>query len=403
MPEPRRIAFYSHDSQGLGHLRRNLTLASCLVRAEPRTEVLLIGSAVGAESLSLPARTTFARVPGVVKDADGGYASADPRFSLNETLGRRGRAVAHLLAAFAPDMVVVDKLARGLLGELDPALRWLQTTAWSGARRPRLVLGLRDILDDPRTARAEWDEAATTRTVLRYYDEVWVYGDPSVYDLVREYRLPRPVASRVRYTGYLANGRGAGLPVDTSVATGTHHPYVLCTVGGGSDGRALASTFVHAEMPERHHGVLVTGPHMAQEEVEELQAVAATRHDVTVHRFLHDPLAWIDSAAAVVSMGGYNTVCEVLASGRPALVVPRVHPRLEQSIRASSLARRTGLEAMSPGDATPEALARWLRDAVGARTPRHRVDLDGLARVPQLAAALLAPAGEEREVNRVGA
>lgn len=407
MSPARRIAFYSHDSQGLGHLRRNLELASCLVRdggpegAGPDTEVLLIGSAAGAERLPLPPRTTFARVPRVVKGSDGHYAAADPRHTLAEVLRRRGRAVTHLLESFEPDLVVVDKLARGLHGELDPALRWLGNT-WTGTRRPRLVLGLRDVLDDPRTARAEWEEEGTTRAVLRYYDEVWVYGDPAVFDVVTEYRLPPAVASRLRYTGYLARGRGAhdadGRPGRVPVP----RPYVLCTVGGGSDGRALAESFARSALPAGHEGVLVTGPHMGPADAEAVRRVAAGRRDVTVHEFLDDPVAWIESAAAVVSMGGYNTVCEVLASRRPALVVPRTRPRLEQTVRARRLASRTGLAALTTAEATPEALARWMRRAVWSQPPRHAVDLAGLERVPRLADALLA-GRTPAEVDRVGA
>ena len=34
-------------------------------------------------------------------------------------------------------------------------------------------------------------------------------------------------------------------------------------------------------------------------------------------------------------MGGYNTFCEILSFDKPALIVPRTRPRLEQFIRAS--------------------------------------------------------------------
>jgi len=39
----------------------------------------------------------------------------------------------------------------------------------------------------------------------------------------------------------------------------------------------------------------------------------------------------------VVSMGGYNTVCEILSQGNPSLIIPREQPRREQLIRAQVL------------------------------------------------------------------
>jgi predicted glycosyltransferase len=174
-------------------------------------------------------------------------------------------------------------------------------------------------------------------------------------------------------------------------------------VGGGCDGRQLAEAFARADLPIGHDGVLLTGPHMAARDVAALEALVAGRPDLRLHRFLPDPVRWVRGAAAVVTMGGYNAVCEVLASGRPALVVPRVTPRLEQAVRADRLAQRTGLATLRPDAATPPAIGEWLRDAVGSGPHRHRIDLDGLARVPRLVEALVDPVHTELEVAHAGA
>jgi len=54
-------------------------------------------------------------------------------------------------------------------------------------------------------------------------------------------------------------------------------------------------------------------------------------------------------AAGVVAMGGYNTFCEILSFDKPALIVPRTTPRLEQFIRAQRAAE-LGLAAMLPDE-----------------------------------------------------
>src|SRR5277367_1960783 len=50
-------------------------------------------------------------------------------------------------------------------------------------------------------------------------------------------------------------------------------------------------------------------------------------------------------AKGVVAMGGYNTFCEILSFDKPALILPRTVPRLEQYIRARRAAE-LGLVAM---------------------------------------------------------
>lgn len=410
----RRVAFYSHDTQGLGHVRRNIELASAMVAAHPATDVLLISSAMAAARLALPACTQLVVLPGVTKDRRGGYAAARLGMELDQILAMRSAMAAAALRSFAPDVFVVDKLARGLGGELDESIRVLADTRGAAGAHTRLVLGLRDVLDSPEVARAEWDAAHTTETLVQRYDAVWVYGDQQVYDLVREYELPPAVAGMVRYTGYLADGRGGLEPPDDLSASSTGRctrwtgtqPYVLCLVGGGQDGAELARTFAATPAPAGHDAVLVTGPYMDAAQRASLDAAVERRPELIVHTFLDDPAPLIRDAAAVVSMGGYNTVCEVLAARRPGLVVPRVRPRMEQAIRLDRLSRLTDLDQIRPDHATPARIAAWLRDAV--RSPRrphrsHAVDLGGLGTVPRLVDDLLSGSATQVEVCRASA
>jgi predicted glycosyltransferase len=99
----------------------------------------------------------------------------------------------------------------------------------------------------------------------------------------------------------------------------------------------------------------------------------------------------VAGAAAVVSMGGYNSVCELLSAGRPTLVVPRTTPRREQLVRAEGLAPHTALDHVLPEHATPAVLAAWLDRAVRRAATPHDLDLDGLGRLARLVDDLLAP------------
>lgn len=389
----RRIAFYSHDTQGLGHIRRNIALAGAMVAAEPRTDVLILTGAPQATSLPLPPNTEVITVPTVAKDSEGEYAAATFAMDLDSLLSLRSNLITTALMAFAPDVVIVDKVARGLDGELEQGLAALKNVrGHTTGQRPRIVLGLRDILDDPMTAIREWRATRTSKAIKEHYDEVWVYGDQTVVDIVRDYDLPRKVAAKVRYTGYLAEGRSEGLiaPRDEPRRGPVPRPYVLCMVGGGQDGYDTALAFARASYPAGHTGVIVTGPYMQPSLRRRLTAMAEERGDLVIREFVTNTIELIGQAKAVVSMGGYNTVCEVLTEDVPGLIVPRVRPRQEQLVRAERLSDLGLLDSMHPDDVTPERLAEWLAGAATSTTIRDRsvIALDGLRRVPDFIAEL---------------
>lgn len=383
----RRVAFYSHDTLGLGHTRRNITIAAAIVAEHPATDVLLLTGAPEAAVLPLPPSTEVLTLPTLRKHLDGRYSPRVLSGPLDEVLHMRSRLLETALATYDPDLLVVDKVARGVDGELDRALHTLRAMG-----RARIVLGLRDVLDEPVTARREWERAETTAIVREMYDAVWVYGDPSIYDPVAEYGLPHDVAAVVSYTGYLAGPAPACLRVRHRVSPGAtppDRPYVFCQVGGGEDGHALAQAFVRAPLPGGRHGVVLTGPHMPADQRELLLSEADGRADMTVHEFVPGAQDFVRHADATVSMGGYNSVCEVLAAGGPALVVPRSRPRAEQAVRAERLSQAGWVDVLPTEGATPGGIGRWLAHTMGSR-PRARraIDLEGLRRIPRLAEKL---------------
>jgi predicted glycosyltransferase len=395
----RRIALYSHDTMGLGHIRRNILIAAALVADHPQTDVLLLTGAPEAAGLPLPPSTDVVTLPTLRKHADGHYSPRQMSCSLDELLRTRSSMIEAALTTFDPDLVVIDKVARGVGGELDAALSALRSTGLA-----RVVLGLRDVLDAPGAARRDWDESRTTQALRELYDAVWVYGDPDIFDPVLEYHLSDEVAGMLSYTGYLAGRRPACLRVRhqvTTPPTPPGQPFVLCLVGGGQDGRALAGAFAETRFPEGHHGVVLIGSHMPVRQQDALMRQAQRREDLTVHDFVPGADDFIRRASAAVSMGGYNSVCELLAARRPTLLVPRVEPRAEQAVRAERLARAGWVDTIHPSDVTPGRLSHWLCRAVhGAPRPRRDVDRMGLSRLPRLAEELL-DRGVRREVPDV--
>jgi predicted glycosyltransferase len=383
-----KVAMYSHDAMGLGHMRRNLLIAHAL-RSRLGATVLMIAGAWEAGLFELPSGVDCLTLPALRKDSDGRYESKRLDVSLDELIGLRGRTIDATLCAFEPDLFVVDKVPRGIGGELTDVLERLRRSG----RRTRCVLGLRDILDEASSVRREWREEGNEEAIARWYDAVWVYGDRSIYDAVEEYGWSPRVAAKVRYTGYLDRRPAPGAPAERAdVIESLRLPpgrLAVCMVGGGQDGAAVAEAFAGASLPDGMNGVIVTGPFMPTGVRRQLLHLAAGSERLRVVEFMGDTSALLSAAERVVTMGGYNAVCEVLSYRLPALIVPRVRPRSEQWVRAERFAGMGLVDVLHPDHLDAEGVSAWLAsDLKPAWEPVGRMDFGGLGRLPEMVAEL---------------
>ena len=385
----RRIALYSHDAQGLGHMRRNLAIAQALAGAAP-SSILVIAGAREAALFPLPEGTDTLTLPALGKGLDGVYRSRSLGLDLDEIVRLRAHSLRAALAAFEPDVLIVDKLPSGIENELAHSFGLLE------AMGTRLVLGLREVLDEPDRVRAEWKRTDAMTVLRRHYDAVWVYGDQRVFDPVAAYGVPDDVASMVRFSGYLDR-----LAADRTAEHAARRRRELdlpdghlsvCLLGGGEDGYRLADAFARARLPEGTTGVVVTGPFMPEAERAALDALARDRDDLRVLRFVPDAdtLVWL--AGEVVAMGGYNTSCEILACGRRALIVPRIVPRREQLIRAQRLSELGAVDVLHPQALSHETVSHWLAGGSRRRRLSQPIDMAGLRRLPGMLDEVLRPA-----------
>ncbi len=381
----KRVLIYSHDSFGLGHLRRCRAIAHSLVEADPALSILILSGSPIIGSFDFRSRVDFVRVPGVIKLRNGEYVSLNLHIDIEETLAMRSSIIRHTADIFDPDMLIVDKEPLGLRGEVRDTLQLMQR------RRATVILGLRDVMDDPEALENEWERKNAVPALSEYYDELWVYGLPQICDPLAGLPVPPSVRRRMIYTGYL--GRTATDPVLTpDLQEIVENPFLLVTPGGGGDGDALVDLVLAAY--EHDPGIplpalVVFGPFMAPEQRIGFEARAARLPNVHAITFNARLEALIARAAAVVAMGGYNTFCEILSFDKPALIVPRTAPRLEQFIRAARAAE-LGLLAMLPEERgrDPQVMAVALRRLTNQPPPSNAVIpglLDGMANVNRLA------------------
>lgn len=373
-----RIALYSHDTMGLGHMRRNLLVAQALSESDLKPTILLIAGTRELQVNPLPPDVDFVILPSYHKDIDGSYYSRRLDVSTAELAQLREQTIRSALHSFRPDVFIVDNVARGALGELESTLSELKQRGHT-----RCVLGLRDIQDDAEIARTLYKQSE--QAMRDYYDAIWVYGDSAVHDLAKECDFLPEIREKTHYVGYLnqtkrntltphASGEdeltGLGLPSG---------PLALCLLGGGQDGADLAQAFVEAEMPADYNAVLVTGPHMPAESRHQVHQAAADKPYLRVLEFIPDSTHLIELADKIITMGGYNSVCEVLSFNKPALIVPRIHPRKEQLRRAQRLQEMGLVDMLHPDQVTSKAISNWImRDDAQPPEIDGKIDFSGI-------------------------
>jgi predicted glycosyltransferase len=383
----RSIMLYSHDTYGLGHLRRNLAIAHGLLERAPDLRVTLLTGSPLASRWVRSNRIAVVQLPPAVKVGVEAYEPAATR-SLSGLQAERAGIICSTLSRLRPDVFLVDHAPLGMKGELRLALEM----ATEQLPAIRLVLGLRDILDDGDNVRRIWSEQGIIEVLRQFYQRILVYGSRDLFDVEQEYGLPDDVRSKILFTGYVAKPRQFERPASTppawtqAAAEGQYRYLVMG--GGGGDAAEMYQAFFQAwpritsTRPGR--ALVVTGPLMDE------PTRASIEHDaklveVDAIASSQNMLGLIAMADVVVAMAGYNTVVEAIAARRRLVLCPRLVHRREQRIRAGiiedlGLAHVVYLD--HPG--AWEQLGAAIVDVVDhppSRESWDQIDLDGVGRV----------------------
>lgn len=380
---PYKILLYSHDTFGLGNIRRTLLLTQDLTNEYPKAAILVVTGSPMIHAFRIPEGVDYIKLPCLDRVEPERY---EPRFlfDCSEEMKRTRRAILEKsVLGFAPDLMIVDKRPAGVDGELLETLRALQERPG----RTKLVLGLRDILDEPERTRMTLIRNGSFEVIDRSYDEVWVYGTQSIFDPIKEYAFPESVARKTFFCGYLKR------PTE-SVTRDGGPPRVLVTTGGGGDGGRMIETYLEglAGLPRNIaiETTVIFGPQMPENRRVALLERYGYLADVTFLDFEPDLTRRYAEADVVVSMAGYNTVCEMLSFARRAILVPRAEPVMEQLIRARLLAAQGLFDIVEPQDLSPDTLIRKVLDSFKpSPVAPAPLNLDGLPRIRERVRALL--------------
>lgn len=329
-PHAPRVLIYSHDTFGLGHIRRCRAIANALIASFPHISVIIVSGSSVISSFQFGDGVDYVRIPGVEKQSDGSYEPHHLNLDLGDTIRLRADIIKQTVLSFDPDVVIVDKEPVGLRGELKPSLDILRR------RGARIVLGLRDVLDEPAAVLEEWSRNGALEALDTVYDDIFVYGLENVYQPLTGLPDQHRFADKLRYMGYLKRAVPSPMPPNRYPRI-TKQPFILVTPGGGGDGAGVIDWVISAYEADPTialPALIVFGPFMSREKRKEFAERIARNPKLEGLGFEPRLELLMNRAHCVVAMGGYNTFCEILSFDKPALIVPRVRPRLEQAIRA---------------------------------------------------------------------
>lgn len=372
------ILMYSHDTYGLGHIRRSMAIAASLL--EPRVNILILTGSPIAGRFSFPEQIDFVRIPGMIKRTNEEYLPLSIKINARHALDIRKNIITATVKTFQPQLFIVDKEPLGLKREVLPALQWLRRSR----PRTRTVLGLRDIMDEADATRREWEHKGAYGALDELYSEIWVYGNRDLYDPIREYRIPERIGAKVHFTGYIP--RKVPSPEGVQSVRKEHglqdgDKLVVVTTGGGGDGFEVMDAYLRmleaAPLPPAFKSILITGPFMPKRDRKSLNK-RSRKLGVRLYHFYRQMEKIFAAADLVVCMGGYNTLCEILSQGTVGLVVPRDTPRREQLIRAECLHSRRLIDYIAWDDLGPERL----REKVYAIVENPRPLQEAIAQFP---------------------
>lgn len=384
-----RLLVYSHDTFGLGNIRRMLAICQHVKASIRDLSILIVSGSPMLQSFRVEPGIDYIKLPCLKRTEWGELGVRFLGLEVSEIVRLRRELILATVMSYRPDFVFVDKKPDGLAGELEPSLRYMKCSLFN----TRIHLVLRDILDSSKATVDDWTHHGYFNILRWYYDDILVLGDRKIFDVSDEYQFPRGLREKVHHYGYVQREvpPRSRLEIRRDLGVEDAESLILVTTGGGEDGyEILAASLTASRNLAKRLAVktlLVTGPELSADKSRVIRRIARSR-DLPVIEFTDDLMSYAHAADVVISMAGYNTICELLTLGKRSIVIPRVKPVEEQRIRAERLAGLGAFRVILPNELTPQLLENALEEelqlAQNGVPLSTSIDLGALPRITAL-------------------
>jgi predicted glycosyltransferase len=371
----KRVLIYCQHVLGMGHLVRSLEI----VRSLTDWDVTFLNGGDLCPGMEFPPQTEIVNLPPIKSESDFKTILAAENGQDLEAVKRiRASRIQAEFARIQPDVFLIEMFPFGrkhFAFELVPVLEQIRLKKMPTA----VACSLRDILVNNKRNQAQHNERAIT-LMNRYFDMLLVHADPRFQTLDETFPQVRELRCDIRYTGFVAQPAPQSLEVAPD-RQASDQPMILVSIGGGRVGYELvecalqASAHLRTSLP--HRMMILTGPYMPEEQFQQLHKSAERQEQVCILRYSPHFLAYLHEASLSVSMAGYNTCMNLIATGTRALVVPFTGGgNTEQTIRAEKLAQQGVVGIVSQSQLRPDYLAERMVQALQTPPATQTLSLD---------------------------
>jgi predicted glycosyltransferase len=367
-----KVIFYCQHVLGVGHLFR----AREICKALDGHEVILITGGPQIET-KLPKHVTVVKLRGLQMDRKfKGLFSSDKSVSLDQVKKKRQKKLLAIIQKEKPDIFFLELYPFGRQAfrfELDPALQAIRSNRHA---RCGVISSVRDILVEKEKPKHERRALERLNT---FFDAVLVHSDPNLITLKETFFRFDEIRIPVMHTGYIAQKPpdNARSRIRNQLGIGEGDIMIVASAGGGSVGKPILESairaFDHLKVDGRPYLYVFSGPYMADPEFAYLKGLKQSKR-IQIEKFTPDFLSYLAAANISISMAGYNTTMNILATGVPALVWPFAENR-EQRLRAERLADRGALRLINDQDLNPDDLAGIMGQTL-TRADSGKTDID---------------------------
>jgi predicted glycosyltransferase len=387
----KKILFYCQYHLGMGHLVRSVELIRALAQ---EFHVCFVKAGTEVQGMELPTSVDVVTLPLLLSE-NKQVKVADSSQNLEEIQNQRKALLLKTFADFQPDFLMIEGYPFKKFQFEFEAIPLLEL-ARSAQYNTKIVCSLRDIVmaqDYP--DRASVIHKACDR-LNRYFDLLLVHSDPTFYPLEESFPNVQDIACPIKYTGYVSQSQPDHLATaaDDALNFARLEPMLLISVGGGQLGHDLLEASVAAAPILRdaipHHLHVFTGPFIPEAKFQQLQQAASGKPNLTLRKYTSQLLTYMKKADLSVSLGGYNTTMNILATGVRSLLLPSAKD-WEQRVRAEKLEKLGYLQLLHPEDVQPQQLAQRIINALKqdpAIQPLQRIELSGAEKTVSLLQAM---------------
>ncbi|WP_320169573.1 glycosyltransferase [Maridesulfovibrio sp.] len=361
----------------MGHFFRSLEIA----RALEREKVIFVAGGERPDQ-EIPSNIKYCQLPGLAMDEHfGALMPTEPDRDLEEVKAERTETLFRIFEKERPDVFLIELFPFGRKAfrfELIPLLDAIKEDRFGHVK---VVCSLRDILVERDDGGKH--EARVIKYLNKYFDMLLIHSDPAIASLEETFGNMEKIEIPCRYTGFAARKplKGARREIRDKMGLTGEDKLLIASAGGGKVGGELMSAVLDgfSSIKSQHARLLMlTGPFLDSDAYENLCNRAEKNTRIKIKRFAPDFTNLLMAGDAMVSMAGYNTCMDILASGIPAAVYPFSFNR-EQTMRAEKISRHIRLDILKQEDLAISRMEDIINNLLirNRTSPDHGIDLNG--------------------------